>query len=68
MEPRTIPCIAPRVFQRPQRSFRVAKLAQLVFGEFEQEVDDRPSGLSVKRVLEVVCIPSQNGLPRNPGP
>ncbi len=33
----------------------------------QQEISDRPSGLSVKRVLEGVCIPSQNGRPRNPG-
>ncbi|MDP2751975.1 MAG: hypothetical protein Q8O31_05145, partial [Rhodocyclaceae bacterium] len=27
----------------------------------QQEISDRPSGLSIKRVLEGVCIPSQNG-------
>jgi len=34
---------------------------------FKREVSDRPSRLSVKRVVKGVCIPSQNGRPRNPG-
>ena len=34
---------------------------------FKREVSDRPSRLSVKRVVKGVCIPSQNGGPRNPG-
>ncbi len=43
------------------------QLAGAVQDETEQEISDWPSGLSVKRVLEGVCIPSQNGRPRNPG-
>ena len=35
---------------------------------FKREVSVRPSRLSVKRVVKGVCIPSQNGRPRNPGP